>query len=164
MQADPLTQTFAALADPTRRAILEQLAAGEKTVLELAQPFDISLPAVSRHLRVLEEAGLVESHEEATRSFYSVRVQGFASVREFLDEFWDTALARLEQLAPGCSAKMSPTVFAIEVHESPPEVTNRLLQKASLSPEQTGQPGTSGRMPQSVRGFSLWNCLTLMPA
>ncbi len=65
MQADPLTQTFAALADPTRRAILEQLAAGEKTVLELAQPFDISLPAVSRHLKVLEQAGLISRGREA---------------------------------------------------------------------------------------------------
>jgi DNA-binding transcriptional ArsR family regulator len=59
MSADHLSSTFAALADPTRRAILAQLAAGEATVNELAEPFDISLPAVSRHLKVLERAGLI---------------------------------------------------------------------------------------------------------
>ncbi|HVL25101.1 MAG TPA: metalloregulator ArsR/SmtB family transcription factor [Thermomicrobiales bacterium] len=59
MTADPLSITFAALADPTRRAILERLAEGEATVSELAAPFDISLPAISRHLKVLEQAGLI---------------------------------------------------------------------------------------------------------
>ena len=59
MTPDPLSQTFAALADPTRRAILARLAAGEATVNELAAPFDISLPAISRHLKVLEAAGLI---------------------------------------------------------------------------------------------------------
>ena len=88
-----------ALGNPLRREILRALRTSPLSVGELASRFPVSRPAVSRHLRVLEEAGLVESHEEATRSFYSVRVQGLASVREFLDEFWDTALARLEQLA-----------------------------------------------------------------
>jgi DNA-binding transcriptional ArsR family regulator len=59
MSADPLSTIFAALADPTRRAILERLAEGEATVNELAAPFDISLPAISRHLKVLEQAGLI---------------------------------------------------------------------------------------------------------
>lgn len=59
MSADPLSQTFAALADPTRRAILARLAQGEASVNELAAPFDISLPAISRHLKVLEAAGLI---------------------------------------------------------------------------------------------------------
>jgi len=59
MQTDPLSATFAALADPTRRAILARLATGEASVQELAEPFDISLPAVSRHLKVLEHAGLI---------------------------------------------------------------------------------------------------------
>jgi DNA-binding transcriptional ArsR family regulator len=67
MQAhsDPLSATLAALADPTRRAILAKLAAGEATVNELAEPFDISLPAVSRHLKVLERAGLISRGREA---------------------------------------------------------------------------------------------------
>ncbi len=59
MQADPLTLTFSALADPTRRAILQRLAHGEASVSELTEPFDISMPAISRHLKVLEQAGLV---------------------------------------------------------------------------------------------------------
>jgi DNA-binding transcriptional ArsR family regulator len=62
---DPLSQTFAALADPTRRAILSRLATGEATVTELAEPFDLSLPAVSKHLKVLRRAGLVEQGRRA---------------------------------------------------------------------------------------------------
>jgi len=62
---DDLTRTFSALADPTRRAILARLASGETSVSELAAPFDISLPAISRHLRVLEEAGLISRGRDA---------------------------------------------------------------------------------------------------
>jgi len=65
MLMDKLSETFAALADPTRRAILARLAQGETTVGELAEPFDISLPAVSKHLRVLENAGLIDRRTDA---------------------------------------------------------------------------------------------------
>jgi DNA-binding transcriptional ArsR family regulator len=65
MPADHLSTTFAALADPTRRAILARLASGERSVTELAEPFDMSLPAVSKHLRVLERAGLIARGREA---------------------------------------------------------------------------------------------------
>jgi DNA-binding transcriptional ArsR family regulator len=65
MAADALSATFSALADPTRRAILARLASGERSVTELAEPFDMSLPAVSRHLRVLEEAGLISRGRDA---------------------------------------------------------------------------------------------------
>ena len=65
MEADTLSTTFAALADPTRRAILARLAEGEATVTELAAPFDMSLPGVSKHLRVLQRAGLVEQGRQA---------------------------------------------------------------------------------------------------
>jgi DNA-binding transcriptional ArsR family regulator len=65
MQSDPLDLTFSALADPTRRAILSRLASGEATVLELAEPFAISLPAISRHLKVLEQAGLISRSRDA---------------------------------------------------------------------------------------------------
>ncbi|TAJ74871.1 MAG: transcriptional regulator [Phenylobacterium sp.] len=64
-QLDPLSATFAALADPTRRAILARLSEGEATVGELAQPFEISLPAISRHLKVLQAAGLISQGREA---------------------------------------------------------------------------------------------------
>jgi DNA-binding transcriptional ArsR family regulator len=65
MQSDALSQTFAALADPTRRAILARLAQGEATVTELARPFDMSLPGVSKHLRVLRDAGLIAQGRDA---------------------------------------------------------------------------------------------------
>ena len=65
MTTDPLTATFSALADPTRRAILARLSSGEATVLELAEPFAISLPAISRHLKVLERAGLISRGRDA---------------------------------------------------------------------------------------------------
>src|SRR5678816_2582343 len=65
MPADHLSTTFAALADPTRRAILARLASGERSVTELAEPFDMSMPAVSKHLRVLERAGLIARGREA---------------------------------------------------------------------------------------------------
>jgi DNA-binding transcriptional ArsR family regulator len=65
MQPDPLSQTFAALADPTRRAILARLAQGDATVTELARPFDMSLPGVSKHLKVLQKAGLVVQGRDA---------------------------------------------------------------------------------------------------
>ena len=65
MHTDPLSTTFAALADPTRRAILARLAAGERSVTELAEPFEMSMPAVSKHLRVLERAGLIVRSREA---------------------------------------------------------------------------------------------------
>jgi DNA-binding transcriptional ArsR family regulator len=88
-----------ALGNPVRRAILQELRAGPRPVGEIAAGLPISRPAVSRHLRVLEEAGLVRVREEGTRNLYSIRMQGFASVRDFVDDFWDTALARLEELA-----------------------------------------------------------------
>ena len=65
MPADPLSNTFAALADPTRRAILARLVSGECSVTELAEPFDMSMPAVSKHLRVLERAGLIARRRDA---------------------------------------------------------------------------------------------------
>ena len=65
MQTDALTQTFSALADPTRRAILARLASGQATVMELAEPFEISLPAISRHLKVLEQAGVSSRGRDA---------------------------------------------------------------------------------------------------
>jgi DNA-binding transcriptional ArsR family regulator len=88
-----------ALGNPVRRAILQELRKGPRPVGEIAASLPISRPAVSRHLRVLEGAGLVQVREEGTRNLYSIRMRGFASVRQFVDDFWDTALARLEELA-----------------------------------------------------------------
>ncbi|MEZ4405923.1 MAG: metalloregulator ArsR/SmtB family transcription factor [Polyangiales bacterium] len=88
-----------ALGNPVRREILRSLRDAPLSVGEIAERFPVSRPAVSRHLRVLEGAGLVESRAEGARNVYCVRVQGFAAVREYLDEFWDVALARLERLS-----------------------------------------------------------------
>jgi DNA-binding transcriptional ArsR family regulator len=88
-----------ALGNSMRRAILRELRAGPRSVAEIAAGLPVSRPAVSRHLRVLEEAGLVQAKENGTRNLYSVRMQGFASVRDFVDQFWETALTRLEELS-----------------------------------------------------------------
>jgi DNA-binding transcriptional ArsR family regulator len=88
-----------ALGSPLRRAILRELRATPLSVAEIAERMPVSRPAISRHLSVLQEAGLVEVREVGTRNIYSIRMQGFASVREFLDDFWDTALARLRELS-----------------------------------------------------------------
>jgi DNA-binding transcriptional ArsR family regulator len=88
-----------ALGNPVRRKILRTLWTSPLGVGELATQFPVSRPAISRHLRVLEEAGLVEHRAQGARGVYAVRVQGLASVRDFLDEFWESALSRLEELA-----------------------------------------------------------------
>jgi DNA-binding transcriptional ArsR family regulator len=98
MSTDQLTVTFAALADPTRRSILARLAQGEATVNELAAPFSISLQAVSKHLKVLERAGLISRGKD--RQLRPSRIQG-AALRDaaaFLEdyrEFWDDSFDRL---------------------------------------------------------------------
>jgi DNA-binding transcriptional ArsR family regulator len=88
-----------ALGNPVRRGILRQLRDSTLSVNELSARFPISRPAISRHLRVLTESGLVEAHGDGARHQYAVRVAGFTPVREFLDEFWDVAMARLEELS-----------------------------------------------------------------
>ncbi|MCB9764207.1 MAG: winged helix-turn-helix transcriptional regulator [Alphaproteobacteria bacterium] len=88
-----------ALGSPVRRDILRELRAGPRSVQDLADRFPVSRPAISRHLRVLRDAGLVDARPDGNRTLYTVRLQGFASVRDFLDEFWDTALARLVELS-----------------------------------------------------------------
>lgn len=88
-----------ALGNPVRRKILRQLRDSSLSVHELAAGFPVSRPAISRHLSVLSRSGLVETRGTGARRRYAIRLRGFAPVREFLDEFWDTALARLEELS-----------------------------------------------------------------
>ncbi len=100
MRADPLSITFAALADPTRRAILARLAEGEATVNELAAPHAISLPSVSRHLKVLERAGLVVKGKSAQWRPCRLDVAPLTEADAWLApyrDFFETRLARLEQ-------------------------------------------------------------------
>ena len=98
---DRLSTTFAALADPTRRAILGRLAQGETTVGDLAQPFQISLPAISRHLKVLEHAGLVERAVDAQWRRCRLTGKPLLEANEFLEQykrFWEESLDRLADL------------------------------------------------------------------
>ena len=90
---------FDALGNPVRREILRNLQSSPLAVGELAARFPVSRPAISRHLRVLEDAGLVDHRQRGAASIYAIRVQGLAPVREFVDEFWTVALSRLEELA-----------------------------------------------------------------
>lgn len=99
MATDPLSTTFAALADPTRRAILARLVRGPATVKELSAPFEISGPAVSKHLRVLERAGLVSRRRDAQRRPRRLRAAPLKDVVEWAEEyrrFWDESYARLD--------------------------------------------------------------------
>jgi DNA-binding transcriptional ArsR family regulator len=95
-----LNATFAALADPTRRAILARLAAGEATVKELASPFAMSGPAISKHLRVLERAGLIQRGRQAQWRPCTLEAKPLQEVAEWTGEFrhfWDASYARLDQ-------------------------------------------------------------------
>ena len=98
MTPDRLNNTFAALADPTRRAMLARLALGEKSVTELARPFEMSLPAVSKHLKVLERAGLIARGREAQWRPCRLEagpLKGVADWVEHYRRFWDESLDRL---------------------------------------------------------------------
>ena len=99
MPADRLSATFAALADPTRRAILSRLASGEASVTELAQPFDMSMPAVSKHLRVLQKAGLVTRSREAQWRPVRLAPKPLKEVADWVERYrfmWEQRLDRLD--------------------------------------------------------------------
>jgi DNA-binding transcriptional ArsR family regulator len=99
MRADHLTDTFAALADPTRRAILARLALGEANVTELARPFDMSQPAVSKHLKVLERAGLISRGRDAQSRPCRLEAQRLREATEWMERyrrFWEESFDRLD--------------------------------------------------------------------
>jgi DNA-binding transcriptional ArsR family regulator len=87
---------FAALADPTRRRVLERLAAGPRAVGDIAAGLPVSRPAVSQHLKVLKEAGLVSDRQDGARRIYAIDPKGLGAMRAWLDQFWDTALEALK--------------------------------------------------------------------
>jgi DNA-binding transcriptional ArsR family regulator len=95
MSGDP----FDALGDPNRRAIVELLRAGDRSVQQLADDLPISRPAVSRHLRLLKEAGLVTDRAEGTRRLYRLHDKGVEAVREYLEQVWGEASARFKLMA-----------------------------------------------------------------
>ena len=88
-------RVFTALHDPTRRAVLERLRSGPKPVGEIARGLPVSRPAVSQHLKVLKEAGLVDDRSEGTRRIYHIDPKGLGAMRAWLDQFWEAALAAL---------------------------------------------------------------------
>jgi len=108
MSPDRLSTTLAALADPTRRAILARLAVGETPVTELAEPFEMSLPAVSKHLKVLERAGLIARGREAQRRPCRIEPTALKHVDDWLEEYrrlWDARLDRLDNYLKKLQAK-----------------------------------------------------------
>jgi DNA-binding transcriptional ArsR family regulator len=108
--AATLDATFAALADPTRRAILARLAAGEASVNELAEPFDMSQPAISKHLKVLERAGLITRGRDAQRRPCRLEARPFAEAHEWLEsyrELWEHSFQRLDGLLEEMKAQQA---------------------------------------------------------
>lgn len=99
MPTDQLSSTFAALADPTRRAILSRLTTGEKTVSELAEPFDMSMPAISKHLKVLEKAQLIERSKEAQYRPCRLHPEPLKGIDEWMEQyrqFFEESFDRLD--------------------------------------------------------------------
>ncbi|QIG95221.1 MULTISPECIES: ArsR/SmtB family transcription factor [unclassified Bradyrhizobium] len=124
MPPDPLSSTFAALADPTRRAILARLALGETSVMELAKPFDMSLPAISKHLKVLEHAGLIARGREAQWRPCRIAPDQFKKVDFWLGNFrrfWDESFNRLDGLLEEMKAE--------EATKAPPRSTRKVRVK-----------------------------------
>jgi DNA-binding transcriptional ArsR family regulator len=98
-QTDPLSAVFAALADPTRRAILARLAQGEATVTELAEPFDMSLPGISKHLKVLQRAGLIEQGRQAQWRPCRLQAEPLRDVAGWVEQYrrhWEESFERLD--------------------------------------------------------------------
>jgi DNA-binding transcriptional ArsR family regulator len=107
-QSDRLDATFAALADPTRRAILARLAAGDATVSDLARPFAMSQPAISKHLRVLERAGLISGARDAQRRPRRIEPKPLAEASTWLDRYrdlWEASFQRLDTLLADLQAE-----------------------------------------------------------
>ena len=90
---------FAALADPTRRAVFERLRQGPRPVGDIARDLPVSRPAVSQHLRVLKDAGLVAERREGTRRLYRIDPDGLAAIRDYFDDFWNEALVAFKAAA-----------------------------------------------------------------
>jgi DNA-binding transcriptional ArsR family regulator len=106
-----LDSTFSALADPTRRAILARLASGEASVAELAEPFAMTQPAISKHLKVLERAGLISRDRAAQKRPSRLQARPLAEARDWLEQyrrFWETSFQRLDELLVEMKTKGAP--------------------------------------------------------
>jgi DNA-binding transcriptional ArsR family regulator len=120
MQTDRLSNTFSALADPTRRAILARLALGETSVTELAEPFQMSMPAVSKHLKVLERAGLITRGREAQWRPCRIEAQALKPVDDWLENYrrlWEERFDRLEVYLRELQAKDDTRLASKKIRE-----------------------------------------------
>lgn len=109
---DRLSSTFSALADPTRRAILQKLATGEFNVRDLSEPFGISAPAISKHLKVLEESGLITRQKKAQQRPCKLQAKPLAEANEWLLQYkqlWEERLDRLEELLSNLQSLGNPS-------------------------------------------------------
>ena len=125
---DPLSAAFSALADPTRRAILARLAQGHTHVGDLAQPFTISAPAISRHLRVLQEAGLIERQVDARWRICHLKPEGLQAAHDWLAQYrsyWEASLDRLAELLETPAALTDPESAPPGRRRSPTRPTSR---------------------------------------
>ncbi len=114
--SDILDATFAALADPTRRAILARLATGEASVAELAEPFDMSQPAISKHLKVLERAGLISRGREAQRRPRRLEPRPLAEATDWIERYrkiWEGNFKRLDAVLQELKHKQKKTIDAL---------------------------------------------------
>jgi len=119
---DELSATFAALADPTRRAILSRLLAGECSVTDLAEPFDMTMPAVSKHLRVLERAGLIARRREAQWRHCRIEAGPLKEVADWTERYrhiWEERLDRLDRYLQQTKAQRAPSRAAIQQRNTP---------------------------------------------
>jgi len=120
----PFVETYgsggiAALGDPTRRAIFESLARKPKPVGELAAELPVSRPAVSQHLRVLKEAGLVTDRADGTRRIYQIRQQGVQAIHGYLDQMWGQAMTAFEAEARQAASQAPPAISNYRQQEEP---------------------------------------------
>lgn len=123
MATDTLSSVFAALADPTRRALLQRLADGEASVAELARPFDMSQPAISKHLKVLEQAGLVIRNRVGTARYSHLEAEPLREATEYMQRykrFWDTTFDRLDA-ALAAFQTTQPTELTTEPNKENPD-------------------------------------------
>ena len=133
MQTDALSLTFAALADPTRRAILQRLSRGEASVSELTEPFDISMPAISRHLKVLKDAGLVQEVKAGRENVYSLQRGRLKPMLDWLEKHRAAKLPQKQaakpivvKAAPVASPKPKPQKAPRPVAAPPPAAAPQL--------------------------------------
>jgi DNA-binding transcriptional ArsR family regulator len=151
---DPLSAKFAALADPTRRAILARLAQGNANVTDLAEPFDMSLPAVSKHIKVLEQAGLISRSREAQRRPCKLEPRALKSLDDWLEEYrrlWEDRLDRLEDFLRDMQAKEKAGAKSLaapaKTFPAEPQAPPRTLAKASPKTRSAKAP-TPARTPK----------------